>query len=582
MEHVRTFIHFMKPYRREVALGIAALLITDLVGLVIPWLIKQVIDLLPSAPSQQELLTYAGWLFLAAIAQGVARYGWRRYLFGPSRKMEVDILNHLFRHLLTLDRVFYQKQEVGDLMSRATNDLRAVKDFLGLGLLIVVDAVVVMTACIALMVYINPRLTYYALLPLPILSVFFFYFIRAISICHQRIQENLSRITSMVQENLAGIRVLHAFVQEQNEKRRFDRLNRDHIERNLALAKVSGLFTPSLVLVIGIAAMITLWIGGKEVIDGTITLGSFVAFNSYLMMLSWPMMAVGFIINLWQKGVTAMRRIEEILRARPSLIETKAVEEFPKIRGDLELRDLRFVYPGTEKAVLDGLNLKIESGQCVAFVGMIGSGKTTLMQLIPRVFDAEPGSILLDGRPLSQIPLEVLRGHIGYVEQEPFLFSTTIRNNIALARPEATDEEIEEMVRLVHLTPDLERFPQGLDTVVGERGVSVSGGQKQRIALARALIRKPRILVLDDVFSNLDVETESIILHNIQPYIRGMTTLMVTHRLALAQQVDWVVVMGEGRVLEQGPHKELIKKDGLYRRIYNNQALAREMEILLQ
>lgn len=582
MEHVRTFIHFMKPYRREMAVGIAALLVTDLVGLVVPWLIKQVIDLLPNDPSRLKLLEYAGWLFLAAVVQGGARYGWRRYLFGPSRKMEVDILNRLFGHFLTLDRVFYQKQEVGDLISRATNDLRAVKDFLGLGLLIVIDAVVVMVACIALMIYIDPQLTLYALLPLPVLSVFFFHFIRAISIRHQRIQENLSRITSMVQENLSGIRVLHAFVQEQNEMRRFDRLNRDHIDRNLSLAKVSGLFTPSLVFVIGIAAMITLWLGGRQVIDGTITLGSFVAFNSYLMMLAWPMMAVGFVINLWQKGVTAMRRIEAILHSRPALIETDDTAEDIEIQGELELRNLRFAYPETDRTVLDGIDLKIERGECVAFIGMIGSGKTTLMQLIPRVFDAEPGSVLLDGQPLPQIPADVLRRHIGYVEQEPFLFSASIRDNIALARPEATDEEIEDMVRIVHLTPDLERFPQGLDTVVGERGVSVSGGQKQRIALARALLRKPKVLILDDAFSNLDVETESIILKNIQPYIRGMTTLMVTHRLALARQVDRVVVMGEGRILEQGRHEALMQENGLYRRIYDNQALAREMEILLQ
>lgn len=583
MEHVRTFIHYMKPYRREILLGTVALLLTDLVGLVIPWLIKQVIDLLPNDPAQSVLMEYAGWLFLAAAVQGLARYGWRRHLFGPSRKMEVDIFNHLFQHFLTLDRRFYQKHEIGDLMSRATNDLRAVKDFLGLGLLVVLDAVVVIIGCFSLMIYINPKLTLYVLMPLPIISVLFFTFIRAISIRHQSIQENLSRITSMVQENLAGIRVLHAFVQEKNEIRRFDRLNRDHIDKNMSLAKMFGLFTPSLVFVIGIAAMITLWIGGKQVIDGTITLGSFVAFNSYLMMLSWPMMAIGYVINLWQKGVTAMRRIQHILDAQSSLIQSEAEAADIEIRGDLEITGLTFSYPESEAVALNGLDLKIEAGTSVAFIGMIGAGKSTLMQLIPRVYDAPPGSILLDGKPLCEIPEAVLRRHIGYVEQEPFLFSTTIRNNIALARPEATDEEIEAMVRCVHLTPDLERFPQGLDTVVGERGVSVSGGQKQRIALARALIRKPRILILDDAFSSLDVETESIILKNIRSSITGTTTLIVTHRLSLARQVDRVVVLGDGEVLEQGVHAQLMQKqDGVYRRIYTNQALAREMEILLQ
>ncbi|CAI2718748.1 ABC transporter ATP-binding protein [Nitrospina watsonii] len=582
MEHVRTFIHYMKPYRREILLGTVALLLTDLVGLVIPWLIKQVIDLLPNDPAQSVLMQYAGWLLLAALVQGLARYGWRRHLFGPSRKMEVDIFNHLFQHFLTLDRRFYQKHEIGDLMSRATNDLRAVKDFLGLGLLVVLDAVVVIIGCFSLMIYINPKLTLYVLMPLPIISVLFFTFIRAISIRHQSIQENLSRITSMVQENLVGIRVLHAFVQEKNEIRRFDRLNRDHIDKNMSLAKMFGLFTPSLVFVIGIAAMITLWIGGKQVIDGTITLGSFVAFNSYLMMLSWPMMAIGYVINLWQKGVTAMRRIQHILDAQSSLIKADTEEREADIRGDLEITGLTFSYPNNEAKALDGIDLNIEAGTSVAFIGMIGAGKSTLMQLIPRMYDALPGSLLLDGKPLCDIPATALRRHIGYVEQEPFLFSTTIRNNIALARPEATDEEIEAMVRCVHLTPDLERFPQGLDTVVGERGVSVSGGQKQRIALARALIRKPRILILDDAFSSLDVETESIILKNIRSSITGTTTLIVTHRLSLARQVDRVVVLGDGKILEEGAHERLMQQDGVYRRIYTNQALAREMEILLQ
>ncbi|MGP0630663.1 ABC transporter ATP-binding protein [Nitrospina sp. 32_T5] len=583
MEHVRTFIQYMKPYKREMLIGIFALLVTDLVGMVIPWLLKQVIDLLPNDPAQSQLIGYAGWLLLAAAVQAVARYGWRRYLFGPSRKMEIDILNHLFAHFLTLDRTFFQKHEVGDLMSRATNDLRAVKDFLGLGLLVVLDAVVVIIGCLALMIYINPKLTLYALLPLPLISILFFTFIRAISIRHQSIQENLSRITSMVQENLAGIRVLHAFVQEQNEINRFDRLNRDHIDKNMSLAKMFGLFTPSLVFVIGVAAMITLWIGGKEVIDGTLTLGSFVAFNGYLMMLSWPMMAIGYVINLWQKGVTAMRRIQHILDSRSALVQSEKEEGLFDIRGSIEVRRLAFSYPDSEAKALDGIDLKIEAGTSVAFIGMIGAGKSTFMQLLPRVFDAPQGSIFLDGKPLSEIPASVLRRQIGYVEQEPFLFSTTIRNNIALARPEASEEEIEAMVHCVHLTPDLERFPQGLDTVVGERGVSVSGGQKQRIALARALIRKPRILILDDAFSSLDVETESIILNNIRSVIEGTTTLIVTHRLSLARQVDRVVVLGEGKILEEGVHAQLMQKqDGVYRRIYSNQALAREMEILLK
>jgi ATP-binding cassette subfamily B protein len=594
MRRIKAFIPYLWAYRWEMSVGIIALLATDLIALAIPWILKNFIDVLPHKPSGSELAWYAGLLFLAAIGQGVSRFGWRKYLFGPSRKVEVDILNKLFLHLQTLDKAFFQNQKVGDLMSRATNDLRAVKDFLGLGLLVVLDAVVVIIAAVGLMIAINPRLTMYALLPLPLLSILFFGFIKTIGARHTAIQENLAKITSMVQENLAGIRVLHAFVQEEHEMKRFDDLNRQHIAKNMRLAKLFGMFTPSLVLTAGIAGLITLWIGGKEVIahqaaiqsgemvENVFTLGSFVAFNGYLLMLSWPMMAIGYVTNLTQKGLAAMDRIQEIFDSRSSL----AVEVVPTpvklIEGGVEFRNLTFNYPGESDSVLKHIDLKIEAGSTVALIGMIGSGKTSLAQLIPRVFNAEGASIFIDGQLISEIPLDRLRSHIAFVDQEPFLFSTSIRNNIAVGRSDATDEEIDAMVRCVHLMPDLERWPQGLETVVGERGVSLSGGQKQRIALARALIRNPKILILDDAFSSLDIETEAIILSNIRRVTHSLTTILITHRLTITRQVDQILVMERGQIVERGNHEMLIKNEGLYQRMYTNQALAREMEILLQ
>jgi ATP-binding cassette subfamily B protein len=398
----------------------------------------------------------------------------------------------------------------------------------------------------------------------------------------------------MVQENLAGIRVLHAFVQEEHEMKRFDDLNREHITKNMGLAKLFGMFTPSLVLTIGIAALITLWVGGKEVIahqtaiqsgavvDNVFSLGSFVAFNGYLLMLSWPMMAIGYVTNLTQKGLAAMDRIQEIFDSRSSLAGDVAPMSAELIEGGIEFKDLTFSYPGEPDPVLEHINLKIEAGSTVALIGMIGSGKSSLAQLIPRVFNAEGSSILIDGQPINEIPLEGLRSHIAFVDQEPFLFSTSIRNNIAVGRSDATDEEIDAMVRCVHLTPDLERWPQGLETMVGERGVSLSGGQKQRIALARALIRNPKILILDDAFSSLDIETEAIILSNIRRITGSLTMLIITHRLTITRQVDQILVMERGQIVERGNHEALIKNGGLYQRMYNNQALAREMEILLQ
>ena len=594
MKRIKAFIPYLLTYRWEISIGIVALLATDLIGLAIPWILKNFIDLLPHKPSGSELAWYAGLLFLAAIGQGVSRFGWRKYLFGPSRKIEVDILNQLFQHLQTLDKTFFQNQKVGDLMSRATNDLRAVKDFLGLGLLVVLDAVVVIVAAVALMISINPRLTMYALLPLPLLSILFFGFIKTIGARHTAIQENLATITSMVQENLAGIRVLHAFVQEEHEMKRFDDLNRKHIAKNMGLAKLFGMFTPSLVLTIGIAALITLWVGGKEVIahqtaiqsgevvENAFSLGSFVAFNGYLLMLSWPMMAIGYVINLTQKGLAAMDRIQEIFESRSSLGAEVSAAPKELSEGGIEFKGLTFNYPNEPDPVLKNIDLKIEAGSTVALIGMIGSGKSSLAQLIPRVFNADQGEIFIDDQPIQEIPLDRLRSHIAFVDQEPFLFSTSIRNNIAVGRNDATDEEIDAMVRCVHLTPDLERWPQGLETVVGERGVSLSGGQKQRIALARALIRNPKILILDDAFSSLDIETEAIILRNIQKITSSLTTIIITHRLTITRQVDQILVMEHGRIVERGNHEMLIKNEGLYQRMYTNQALAREMEILLQ
>jgi ATP-binding cassette subfamily B multidrug efflux pump len=587
LKTIKSFIPYLHKYRREIGIGIAALLITDLTGLVIPWLLKQFIDALPNDPTSFLLAKYAGFLFLAALVQAVSRFGWRKFLFGPSRKIEFDILNNLFRKMQFLDKAWYLKQKVGDLMSRGANDLRAVKDFLGLGFLIMIDSFVVIVACVTLMLYIHPQLTMYSLLPLPFLSILFFKFIKTMGERHQAIQEHLGKITAMVQENLAGIRVLHAFVQEESEKRKFAELNSEYLSKNMRLAKIFGLFTPSLVFTIGVAAMISLWIGGKMVIAGELTLGSFVAFNGYLLMLSWPMMGIGYVFNLTQKGLVAMVRLNEIFDAQSSLLQSSKIlssddNDVITINGGIELRNLSFAYPGSEENCLNNISLTIEPGSCVAMVGMVGAGKSTLVQLLPRVFDAQPKSIFIDGVPAIEIPLNILREAIGYVEQEPFLFSMTIRENILMGNPSANEDELASVIDCVHLMKDLERLPDGLETIVGERGVSLSGGQKQRVALARALIKRPAILILDDAFSSLDAETESIILKNIREVIKGLTTICVTHRFSMAWEMDKVFVMEQGSVVEEGTHKELIKNDGTYQRMYRTQALAKEMEINLQ
>ena len=562
-------------------MGIAALIITDSMTLTVPWLIKEFIDVLPEKPSSGVLLNYVFLLFLVSLVLVWGRYGWRMYMFGPSRKIEFDILNRLFGHLLTLDRTWYLKQKTGDIMSRATNDLRAVREFFGLGVLILIDAVFVIFTAVGMMSWVNFDLALKVLLPLPIVSFLFFYFVKEIGKRHQAVQEHLALITGQVQENLAGIRVLHAFVQEENEKIKFEQLNKEYINKNLHVTRMFGIFTPTMIFVIGVAAMLSLWMGGKAVISGSMTLGSFVAFNGYLMLLSWPMMGIGYVFNLTQKGLAAMGRIQDIFVSQSELKlpseETTLVGEM----GDVEFREVSFSYPAEESLGLKQINLKISQGQTVGVVGVIGSGKTTLTQMLLRFYDPTAGVLLIGNRPIKEIPLQDLRGLIGYVSQEPFLFSTSIRDNIVLGRSSVSEREVEEIVRIAGLSKDVDRFPDRLDTLIGERGVSLSGGQKQRIALARALITKPELLILDDAFSHLDSETEEEIFENVQGQLSKTTTLIISHRLSAVRRADRIIVMDAGQIIEQGNHASLVKLEGVYANLFQNQLLAREMEIFL-
>ena len=573
----------MLKYRREMTIGIIALLFADIAGLMIPWLLKLVVDELPNHPSNIKLAGFGGVLFIVAIVQAISRFGWRKYLFGSSRKVETDISNNLFSHFISLDKVWFLKQKIGDLISRATNDLRAVRDFVGLGLLILVDCVVIIVSCVGLMLWINPSLTLVALLPLPVLSILFYKFIPEIGYRHEAVQAHLSRITSHVQENLAGIRVLHAFVQEEIEKEKFDELNREYIKKNLRVTWLSGVFNSSLMFTVGVAGMISLWMGGKAVIAEDMTLGSFVAFNGYLLMLSWPMMGIGYIINLTQKGQVAMGRIQQIFSSKSDVEDSEKTDQSIRcFKGEIEFRKLNFIYPNTNKPSLQNIDLKIPSGQILAVVGVIGSGKSTLAQLIPRLYEVTENTLLIGGHPIHKIPLSILRKNIGYVDQEPYLFSATIRENIIFGNNEASKGDVNDVVKKSGLLADLNRFPKGLETVVGERGISLSGGQIQRIAIARALLVKPNILVLDDAFSSLDAETEDNILSSIRDFTTGATTVMVSHRLSAVCKADRIIVINNGRIIEDGTHSELIRLNGEYAQTYKNQSLAMEMEITLQ
>ena len=560
-------------------IGIVALIITDSMTLVVPWLIKEFIDILPKKPSSGILLEYTFFLLFIVLFLVVGRYGWRMYMFGPSRKIEFDILNRLFGHFLTLDRAWYLKQSIGDIMSRATNDLRAIREFVGLGLLILIDAIFVIISAVGMMCWINSELALTVLLPLPFISFLFFYLVKKIGKRHKAVQEHLALITKQVQENLSGIRVLHAFVQEENEKRKFSTLNKEYIKKNLHVTRMFGVFTPTMMFMTGVAAILSLWLGGKHVITGSMTLGSLVAFNGYLMLLSWPMMGIGYVFNLTQKGMSAMTRISEVFAAQPEIISVPDDDRTFEGVGEIEFKSLQFSYPDVEMLSLKRIDVKIPKGHTLGVVGVIGSGKTTLAQMLLRFYDPTAGTLLIGSNSIINIPLKKLRDSVGFVSQNPFLFSTSIRENIVLGRGE--DLDLEETVRVAGLKDDIARFPNGLDTLIGERGVSLSGGQKQRVALARALITKPKILVLDDAFSNLDSDTEEEILRNIRVQLLQTTTLIISHRLSAVRDADKIIVMDEGIIIEQGSHESLISTGGVYARLFKSQSLAREMEIFI-
>ena len=580
MNNLKSFFPYVLKYRREFLLGIVALIVADCMTLVVPWLIKEFVDVLPQKPASDQFLKYVFFLFLISLILVVGRYIWRKYMFGLSRKIEFDILNDLFSHLLSLDRLWYQKQKTGDLMSRATNDLRAVREFFGLGILILIDAVFVIIMAVTMMVWIDAELTLKVFIPLPVVSILFFSFVKEIGKRHEAVQKHLSRITEHVQENLSGIRVLHAFVQEENEKDKFKKLNQEYIQKNLRVTQMFGIFTPTMVFAVGVAAMISLWMGGRAVIADEITLGSFVAFNGYLMLLSWPMMGIGYVFNLTQKGLVGVARVNEIFLARSS-IRDMGEGYIPASSGDLKISGIRFQYSSENPEALKEIDLTISCGQTLGIVGVIGSGKTTLARLLLRFYDPASGDICIDGKSIQEMPLKSLRDYIGYVSQEPFLFSTSIRSNIALGRENASDFEIKKIVEIAGMTSDLENFPDHLETMIGEKGVTLSGGQKQRIALARALFKNPPLLILDDSFSNLDSEMEEELLRNLKTHFKDTTKIIISHRLSTILNAENIIVMEDGSISEQGNHSQLVKSGGIYAGLFQSQELAREMEIIL-
>ena len=572
---LRRLLPYLVRHKRGLAWGIGCLLLTTALSVAGPWVLRYAIDDLALQITREKLFVYAGLILALAVLEGVFRYWMRMILIGLSREIEYELRNDVFRHLARQGASYYHAHRIGDIMSRATNDMSAVRMVLGPGIMYTANTLATFTGSVTLMFRISPALSGLSLVPLLLVSFLVRYFGRRIHDRFERVQEQLANINALVQENLAGARVVRAYAQEQAEQRRFEEANLEHLRRNRELIKMFGTLYPGIQILMGTGIVLVIWVGGRMVVSGAITLGAFVAFGAYVAMLHWPMIAVGWVVNLFERGEASMGRINAMLDAPPE-IRDEQPERLAAIRGDVLFRNLSFGYGGTP--VLHDIDLFVPSGTTVAIVGPTGCGKSTLVSLIPRLFDAAPGMLFVDDHDVRRVPLESLRGAIGFVPQETFLFSESVRENIAFGIRDGRDGRVEWAGGVAQLAKDVAGFPKGYETFVGERGITLSGGQKQRTAIASALATDPKILILDDALSSVDTETEEEILRGLLGVMKTRTTFLVSHRVSTVKEADLIVVLREGRIVERGTHDELVKNGGFYADLNRRQLLEREME----
>src|SRR5882672_10814485 len=600
---LRPLFPYLRKYRGSYFIGTICVFINNGVWILFPLVLRHAVDGLQGGVTREKLLTYSLELMGVAAIKGIFQFLTRWIVIGISREIEFDLRNDLFRHLESLSYSYYQRTRTGDIMARATNDLNAVRMLLGPAIMYSANTIVFTAGALAFMLSISPRLTFYAFLPLPLVSITVQYFGKQIHERFEKIQAMFSEISARAQENFSGARVIRAYVQEEPEIAAFETSNREYINRSLKLVRLMGMLWPTLETLLGLAIVLVLWLGGREVVNGqsrielisnlgtkttlflngSMTIGGFVAFNTYMVQLTWPVIALGWVINIFQRGTASMGRIDEILIEQSEIqdspeVKAKAAGEdarVTQIRGEIEFRGLNFGYNGVP--VLHDIKLRIPAGSSLAIVGPTGSGKTTLVSLIPRIYDTAPGTVWIDGKPVREFPLEPLRRQIGFVPQETFLFSETVRENIAFGKEDATDAEVSSAAEAANIAQDIEEFPEKYRTLVGERGITLSGGQKQRTAIARAIIRNPRILILDDALSSVDTHTEDKILNHHREVMQNRTTIFISHRVSTVRNADMIAVLHGGQIVELGTHDELLSRNGYYTDLYNKQLLEEEL-----